>query len=151
MRRSFAVLMLCAGCGVASPEAQPAPALSEPVPGIVDATEDPQSLEATTGYNACHSRHYRECEGPRPVCFFSPASQEDRWSVCSQRCEEDSDCHDAPPGGTASVRCKDIITHPPPPGACVLDCEHGETCPEGMVCATWLGICAHAESLNSAM
>jgi hypothetical protein len=141
-------LVLLAACGGPEPPVRQGPSLSEPATDEATASE---RGDTTTGYNACSSRHYAECAGPRPLCVFSPEAHEDRWSVCSQRCEEDSDCHTAPPGGTAPVRCKPIIKYPPPAGACVLDCEDGQTCPDGMVCATWLGICAHAETSGSVM
>jgi hypothetical protein len=46
--------------------------------------------------------------------------------LCSPDCSADADCGDAP-GGTATPAC-----HAP---YCVLECDGGKTCPEGMVCA----------------
>jgi hypothetical protein len=70
--------------------------------------------------------------------------------VCSQTCDDVTQCRPGPEGGTAPVRCKPIIKAPRESGACVLDCEGGQTCPNGMVCSQWLGICAHAQTSESA-
>lgn len=55
-------------------------------------------------------------------------------SFCSfDACTDVSDCPSAPPGGNADVVCADITGR----GIddCYIDCQLGETCPTGMVCA----------------
>ena len=49
---------------------------------------------------------------------------------CSHPCEHASDCP-AADSGNASVGCAQT----PIGGQCLLGCEHGETCPDGMTCS----------------
>lgn len=50
------------------------------------------------------------------------------YAYCTTICETAAECGPSP-GGTAIVVCPDNIKH------CVLNCEDGKTCPEGMACA----------------
>lgn len=131
-------------CGVGSRPASD----GEPVPGVEGLSEAPVDAprrpDDPAPYGECRWRHYSECGGERPLCFFS-GEKAPPWMVCSQRCDTDADCSPGPGRGTAPVRCKPIIVHPPPPGACVLDCGAGQTCPDGMSCDPRLGICAHPD------
>ena len=53
--------------------------------------------------------------------------------VCSfEGCELTEDCTTPPPGGNATVRCSQADEDDE--GECLLFCNEGETCPDGMAC-----------------
>ena len=70
---------------------------------------------------------------------LSSSSNEDANVCMITGCEDDCDCFAPPATGTAPVACADVLAD----GgfACVLTCDMGETCPDGMECID--GLCFH--------
>ncbi len=61
-------------------------------------------------------------------------------NVCMIRdCVDDCDCFNAPPSGDAPSVCRETLKGGGT--ACVLACDAGQTCPDGMTCDG--GICFH--------
>lgn len=56
-----------------------------------------------------------------------------------QNCVDDCDCFNAPPTGNAPSVCREVLAGGGM--ACILACDGGETCPDGMTCDN--GICWH--------
>lgn len=72
------------------------------------------------------------------TCINAPMDALDGGNYCSIRgCRDVCDCFDPPATGTAPVVCAPILTDGET--ACGLDCSGGETCPDGMECAS--GLC----------
>jgi hypothetical protein len=72
------------------------------------------------------------------TCLSSPPKELDGGNVCTIRgCRDTCDCFDQPATGTAQVVCAEILSNGET--ACGLDCSSGETCPDGMECAS--GLC----------
>ena len=72
------------------------------------------------------------------TCLSAPPKDLDGGNVCTIRdCRDTCDCFDAPATGTAPVVCAPILADGAT--ACGLDCSEGQTCPDGMQCAS--GLC----------
>lgn len=72
------------------------------------------------------------------TCINAPAGVLDGGNFCSIRdCVDVCDCFDPPATGTAPVICSPILADGAT--ACGLDCSGGQTCPDGMECAS--GLC----------
>ena len=72
------------------------------------------------------------------TCLSAPPKDLDGGNVCTIRdCRDACDCFDAPATGTAPVVCAPILADGAT--ACGLDCSEGQTCPDGMQCAS--GLC----------
>jgi hypothetical protein len=72
------------------------------------------------------------------TCLSSPPMKLDGGNICTIRdCVDTCDCFDAPATGTAEVVCAKILADGST--ACGLDCSNGQTCPDGMECAS--GLC----------
>jgi hypothetical protein len=72
------------------------------------------------------------------TCLSAPPMELDGGNICTIRdCRDTCDCFDPPATGTAEVICAPILAD----GAlaCGLDCSSGQTCPDGMQCAS--GLC----------
>jgi len=72
------------------------------------------------------------------TCLSAPTMELDGGNVCTIRdCVDTCDCFSQPATGTALVVCAEILKGGGT--ACGLDCSNGETCPDGMQCAS--GLC----------
>jgi hypothetical protein len=72
------------------------------------------------------------------TCLSAPPMKLDGGNICTIRdCVDTCDCFPAPATGTAVVVCAEILEGGGT--ACGLDCSSGETCPDGMECAS--GLC----------
>lgn len=72
------------------------------------------------------------------TCLSAPAKALEGGNVCVIRgCRDTCDCFDPPATGTAPVVCAPILGDGET--ACGLDCSEGQTCPDGMECAS--GLC----------
>jgi hypothetical protein len=72
------------------------------------------------------------------TCLSAPPMELDGGNVCTiMGCRDTCDCFDPPATGTAVVVCAEILEDGGT--ACGLDCSNGETCPDGMQCAS--GLC----------
>lgn len=72
------------------------------------------------------------------TCLSAPPDALDGGNLCVIRgCRDTCDCFDPPTTGTAQVVCAPILANDET--ACGLDCSSGETCPDGMECAS--GLC----------
>ncbi|MCX4240385.1 hypothetical protein [Paraliomyxa miuraensis] len=72
------------------------------------------------------------------TCITAPPATLDGGNFCSIRgCRDTCDCFDPPTTGTAPVICETILAGGET--ACGLDCSAGQTCPDGMECAS--GLC----------
>ncbi len=72
------------------------------------------------------------------TCLSAPPMDLDGGNVCTIRgCRDTCDCFDPPATGTAEVVCAAILGNGET--ACGLDCSRGQTCPDGMQCAS--GLC----------
>lgn len=72
------------------------------------------------------------------TCLSAPPMALDGGNICTIRdCVDTCDCFDPPATGTAVVVCAEILADGST--ACGLDCSAGQTCPDGMECAS--GLC----------
>lgn len=72
------------------------------------------------------------------TCLSAPPMDLDGGNICTIRdCRDTCDCFDPPATGTAEVVCAAILGDGGT--ACGLDCSSGQTCPDGMECAS--GLC----------
>jgi hypothetical protein len=72
------------------------------------------------------------------TCLSAPPKALEGGNVCTIRgCRDTCDCFEQPATGTAAVVCAEILSNGET--ACGLDCSSGETCPDGMECAS--GLC----------
>lgn len=72
------------------------------------------------------------------TCLSSPPAKLEGGNICTIRdCVDTCDCFDPPATGTAEVVCAKILADGAT--ACGLDCSSGQTCPDGMECAS--GLC----------
>jgi len=72
------------------------------------------------------------------TCLSAPKMDLAGGNVCTIRdCVDACDCFDPPATGTAPVVCAEILAGGGT--ACGLDCSEGQTCPDGMECAS--GLC----------
>jgi len=70
-------------------------------------------------------------------CNHRPGDTEGVWAAggcdacfCQAFCDDDEDCLPAPSTGTSVPACSE------PDGVCVLPCDAGQLCPDGMLCVT---------------
>jgi len=68
------------------------------------------------------------CRDDEPFCDAYPDAQFPELNVCTGPCESEADCP-APATGDATVTCSGD------PAGCVLECDEGEACPDGMECS----------------
>lgn len=72
------------------------------------------------------------------TCLSAPPKALEGGNVCTIRgCRDTCDCFEQPATGTAEVVCAEILSNGET--ACGLDCSRGQTCPDGMECAS--GLC----------
>jgi hypothetical protein len=72
------------------------------------------------------------------TCLSAPPMDLEGGNICTIRgCRDVCDCFDPPATGTAPVVCAEILADGDT--ACGLDCSEGQTCPDGMECAS--GLC----------
>ena len=72
------------------------------------------------------------------TCLSAPPMELEGGNICTIRgCRDTCDCFDPPATGTAEVVCAEILSGGET--ACGLDCSQGQTCPDGMECAS--GLC----------
>jgi hypothetical protein len=70
-----------------------------------------------------------QCDGEGGFCL---QTQEGDVGVCTMACTTAADCPDAPDSGNAPVACVDVTGAAP--NECLLLCNAGQTCPDGMAC-----------------
>jgi hypothetical protein len=100
-----------------------------------DATSEGTSSESSTGvpgdpYLPCFADD--DACAADETCVLASNPGGDQGSACGVLdCEDESDCPPLPIGGDATSLCLQVE---PGTDACVISCEDGETCPDGMVC-----------------
>ena len=115
-----------------SAESSGGPADTSSGPGDGSSGEDGSTTggsgESTGGgameYPPCQLGSDPVCEDPYAGCYeFVP-----NYNLCLHPCQDSRDCP-AAPGGDAVPTCANFDG-----GQCVLDCQGGATCPDGMSC-----------------
>jgi hypothetical protein len=102
-----------------------------------ESTTEP--IEPAEGFADC-LQDFDACDADEVCILVAQPGWPDNGTVCAgQECVTADDCPSQPGGGDAPTVCEDVTADDV--ADCIISCENGETCPDGMVCAVEL-LCA---------